>query len=128
MQRNDTVPSPVPDRAKLAGAAHNPRRWDWVEASVWTQRLLAALGHGVPGGPWDSWRDKVTAPPTVEAAWKRGAANTGAAGVDRRSLARFKARAPHSLVELAQERRSGSYQPLPARRVQMPKGKGQPRP
>jgi len=25
-------------------------RWDWVEASVWTERLLAALGNGVTGG------------------------------------------------------------------------------
>ena len=27
-------------------------RWDWVEASVWTERMLAALGNGVKGGKW----------------------------------------------------------------------------
>jgi RNA-directed DNA polymerase len=108
MQLNDTVPSPVPDRAKLEGEAQNPRRWDWVEASVWTQRMLAALGNGVQGGKWYSLMDKVTAPPTLEAAWKRVAANKGAAGVDRISIARFKARAPHYLAELVQELRRGS--------------------
>lgn len=27
-------------------------RWDWVEASVWTERMLAALENGVTGGKW----------------------------------------------------------------------------
>ncbi len=25
-------------------------RWDWVEPSVWTERMLAALDNGVKGG------------------------------------------------------------------------------
>ena len=25
-------------------------KWDWVEATVWTERMLAALGNGVQGG------------------------------------------------------------------------------
>jgi RNA-directed DNA polymerase len=68
--------------------------------------------------------DKVYAPSTLEAAWKRVAANKGAAGVDGISIARFKARASSYLAELESELRSGSYQPLPARRVHIPKGKG----
>jgi hypothetical protein len=26
------------------------RQWAWVEAAVWTDRMLAALGNGVRGG------------------------------------------------------------------------------
>ena len=33
-------------------------RWDWVEASVWTERMLAALDNGVTGGKWYSLIDK----------------------------------------------------------------------
>ena len=29
------------------------RDWSWVEATVWTPRMLAALGNGVKGGKWD---------------------------------------------------------------------------
>ncbi len=36
-------PEPDPD---------DPREWSWVEASVWTDRMLAALGNGVRGGKW----------------------------------------------------------------------------
>jgi hypothetical protein len=27
---------------------------EWVEASIWTERMLAALENGVKGGKWDS--------------------------------------------------------------------------
>jgi len=27
-------------------------RWDWVEPSVWTERMLSALEQGVKGGVW----------------------------------------------------------------------------
>jgi RNA-directed DNA polymerase len=72
--------------------------------------------------------DKVTAPRTLAAAWKRVAANKGAAGVDGISSTRFKARASHDLAALARDLRAGRYQPLPARRVQIPKGQGKTRP
>ena len=63
--------------------AQNPLVWGWVETSVWTKRMLAALGNGVKGGKWFSLIDKVYDRCTLEAAWKRVAANRGAAGVDR---------------------------------------------
>ena len=128
MQPNHTGPSPVPSGAKPEGEAQDPRKWQWVEASIWTKRMLAALGNGVQGGRWYSLMDKVYAPSTLAAAWKRVAANKGAAGVDGISIARFKAHASHYLAELERELRNGSYQPLPARRVHIPKGKGKTRP
>jgi len=128
MQPANQVPSPVPEMAKPEGEAQDPRKWTWVEASVWTERMLAALGNGVKGGRWYSLMDKVASPRTLEAAWKRVAANKGAAGMDGISIARFKARAPHYLAELGEELLRGIYRPLPARRVHIPKGKGKTRP
>jgi RNA-directed DNA polymerase len=69
--------------------------------------MLAALENGGTGGRWYSLMDKVTAPRTLAVAWKRVAANKGAAGVDGISIARFKARASHYLAELERERREG---------------------
>ena len=39
----------VPDRAKQASEIQGPRAWDWVEPTVWTERMLAALDNGVKG-------------------------------------------------------------------------------
>src|SRR5215510_9717810 len=127
MQQAHTRPSPVPSGAKPEGETQAPQSWAWVEASIWTKRMLAALDNGVTGGRWYSLMDKVTAPRTLAAAWKRVAANKGAAGVDGISIARFKARASHYLAELARDLRAGRYQPLPARRLHIPKGQRKPR-
>ena len=103
-------------------------RWDWVEASVWTERRLTALENGVTGGKWYSLIDKVSAPRTLQAAWDRVAANRGAAGVDRMSIEQFQAKEQPYLEELSQALRKGRYQPMAVRRVQIPKGQGQTRP
>ena len=42
--------SSVPETAKQEVEACGPISWQWVEASVWTERMLAALGNGVKGG------------------------------------------------------------------------------
>ena len=41
------VASLVPKVAKQGAEACGPASWQWVEASVWTERMLAALGNGV---------------------------------------------------------------------------------
>src|SRR5215510_13404584 len=128
MPQEQTSPSPVPSGAKHEGEPQARQQWTWVEASIWTKRMLAALDNGVTGGKWYSLMDKVSAPRTLAAAWKRVAANKGAAGVDGISIARFKARASHYLAELERDLRAGTYQPLPARRVHIPKGRGTTRP
>jgi RNA-directed DNA polymerase len=106
----------------------DPRRWTWVEASVWTDRMLAALGNGVRGGKWHSLIDKVYAPQTLMVAWQRVARNRGAAGIDQMSVERFRANAESYLAELAEGLRKGSYRPQAVRRVHIPKGKGKTRP
>lgn len=45
-------------QAKQAGEIRS--RWDWVQPSVWTGRMLTALEVGVKGGKWFSLMDKVT--------------------------------------------------------------------
>ena len=40
----------VPETARPGEEACAPREWPWVERSVWTERMLAALGNGVQGG------------------------------------------------------------------------------
>ena len=118
----------MPATAKRETENQDPRKWAWVEATVWTERMLAALGNGVKGGRWYSLIDKVHTPRTLEAAWQRVASNRGAAGVDRVSIQRFKANETRYLRELRESLLSGSYRPEPVRRVHIPKGPGQTRP
>lgn len=113
--------------ARQGPEAQDPK-WAWVEASVWTERMLAALGNGVQGGKWFSLIDKVYRPTTLAAAWARVRANRGAAGVDGQSVAAFARHAERYLGELAQQLKEGRYQPQPVRRVAIPKGPKQTRP
>jgi RNA-directed DNA polymerase len=117
--------SPVPARATQGAEA---RDWSWVEAAVWTQRMVSALENGVKGGRWYSLMDKVYAPATLEAAWEKVQVNDGAAGVDRQSIERFEAHADQYLTELSTALRESSYHPQPIRRVEIPKGDGRTRP
>ena len=82
----------VPKRA-TQGAETRAGKWSWVEASVWSERMLAALENGVKGGKWFSLVDKVYRIETLRAAWHKVRANAGAAGVDGQSVERFEARA-----------------------------------
>ena len=104
------------------------RQWAGVEAGVWTDRMLSALGNGVQGGKWYSLIDKVYAPATLRLAWTKVEANRGAAGVDGQSVDRFAVRAEAYLSELATALREGSYRPQAIRRVEIPKGDGRTRP
>lgn len=108
----------------------SPTGWTWVEGSVWTEAMLAALGNGVTGGKWYSLMDKVYAPRTLEAAWQRVQANAGAGahGIDRMSVEVFAANAQRYLAELSQAIRAGSYVPQAVRRVYLPKAGGGQRP
>ena len=123
---NRQEPAPaVPATAKQGAEA---RDWSWVEASIWRERMVSALGNGVKGGRWYGLMDKVYAPATLSAAWRKVRAKGGAAGVDGQSIERFAARAEEYLCELGADLRTGSYRAQPIRRVEIPKGDGQTRP
>jgi RNA-directed DNA polymerase len=99
-----------------------------VEATVWSERMLAALENGVRGGKWFSLIDKVYRKETLKAAWHKVKQNAGAAGVDGQSVKQFAARAELYLEELEQALRRGEYRPEPIKRVEIPKGGGKMRP
>jgi RNA-directed DNA polymerase len=118
--------SAVPERARQ-GAETRERPW-WVEALIWTERMVSALENGVTGGKWFSLVDKLTRPTTLEAAWRRVARNQGSAGVDGQSIERFGRAAERYLDELRTALVSGRYRPQPVKRVEIPKGDGKTRP
>ena len=128
--------SGVPEKATQGAENRRRGQWWWTEASIWTERMVSALGNGVKGGKWYSLMDKslpqakagVVRPTTLEAAWRKVARNHGAAGVDGQSIERFAAQAERYLQELRDSLEDGSYRPHPVKRVEIPKGDGRTRP
>ena len=115
----EAQPTSVPNRAKQVGETLD--QWSWVEPSVWTERMLTALEMGVKGGKWFSLIDKVHQLTTLEAAFRKVAANKGAAGVDHVSVAMFEARLDKNLQDLREDLRAGVYRPQAIRRHYIPK-------
>ncbi len=117
----------VPERV-IRGSETRDRDWSWVEAGVWTERMLAALGNGVKGGRWYSLMDKVYRRETLWNAWLQVKSNAGAAGVDGQSVERFAERAEQYVEELEIALKEGTYRPQAVRRVDIPKSGGKTRP
>ena len=114
----ETTPATVP-LAQQAGETLS--RWRWVQPCAWTVRMLTTLEQGVEGGKWFRLFDKVFAERNLWAAFQQVAANRGAAGVDHVTVQEFQRRLPDSLWELADQLRSGTYQPQAVRRTYIPK-------
>ena len=125
---SEKIASPVREIAKQEDSTRLQGNWSWVEASVWTDRMLAALENGVKGGRWYSLMDKVYRMTTLRAAWEKVARNQGAAGVDEVSCKRFGEQSERYLEELSEALRQGTYRPQAVRRVYISKGKGKQRP
>lgn len=125
-------PAEVPTGDKQAGEADARRagtgRWAWVEAAVWTERMLTALETGVKGGVWFSLIDKVYNPRNLWSAWAKAARNKGSAGVDGVTIDRYEKDVEANLSRLSEQLRAGSYQPKPIRRTWIPKADGKMRP
>ena len=113
------LPDAVPAGAKPAGEIR--ARWAWVEAEVWTERMLTALEQGVLGGKWFSLMDKVYALPNLRQAFAGVKANRGAAGVDHVTVKEFERHLEANLEKLSRTLRDGSYHPQAIRRVWIPK-------
>ena len=114
----------IPGGETQAGA----RRWDWVEPSVWTERMLTALEVGVKGGVWFSLMDKVYATRTLESAYRKVASNRGSAGVDQMTVQRYGRYLEQETLRLQKALRDGRYTPQAVRRAWIPKGDGEKRP
>ncbi len=94
---------------------------EWTEASVWTERMLAALERGVKGGKWFSLMDKVWKTENLQSAMKQVMRNQGGAGVDGQSCEEYLKVSPQRLPRLQDKLKEGSYQPKPVKRVWIPK-------
>jgi RNA-directed DNA polymerase len=112
---------------EAASGKTTPVLW-WAEATIWTERMVSALGNGVKGGKWFSLVDKIVRPATLEAAWRKVERNKGSSGIDGQSIERFAAGAELYLAELHETLKAGLYSPSPVKRVDIPKGNGQTRP
>src|SRR5208282_91064 len=110
-QQPEAVPA---SGAKPAGEIR--ARWAWVEAEVWTERMLTALEQGVMGGKWHSLIDKVYALPNLRQAFARVKANQGAAGVDHVTVEEVERDLEANLEKLSQTLAEGSYRPQAVRR------------
>jgi len=116
-------PDGVPGRGAIP-AGEIRARWAWVEAEVWTERMLTALEQGVKGGKWYSLMDKVCALPNLRKAFACVKANRGAAGVDHVTVNGFERRLETNLEKLSRSLADGSYRPQAIRRVWIPKPGG----
>ncbi|MEX2374357.1 MAG: group II intron reverse transcriptase/maturase [Dehalococcoidia bacterium] len=125
-ERNSTA-STVPHSEAKQDASHLAN-WQWVDRSVWSDRMLAALVNGVKGRKWFSLIDKVYRPTTLASAWLQVYGNQGAAGVDQQSVSRFASHAERYLDELQADLAAERYCPQAVRRVEIPKGNGKTRP
>jgi len=65
--------------------------------------------------------DKVYQPKNLRAAWEKVKANRGSGGIDGQSLDAFEQDCEEQLDRLHEELRTNRYQPLPVRRVDIPK-------
>ena len=77
---------------------------------------------------WHSLWGQICDRRNLQAAWKRVRRNRGAPGIDRVTIEEFEVRAEEELQRLERELRDGSYEPLPVRRVMIPKPDGSERP
>lgn len=65
--------------------------------------------------------DKVYQTKNLREAWERVKANRGSGGINRQSLGEFEQRLEEHLARLHEELRTDRYQPLPVKRVEIPK-------
>ena len=115
----ENKPAAVSEAAKQAGETRS--RWDWVEPSVWTERMLTALEQGVKGGKWFSLVDKVYNLQNLRSGFEKVKANGGAAGVDHQTIEMFESQLDENLERLARSLKEGSYRPQAIKRVWIPK-------
>jgi RNA-directed DNA polymerase len=96
-------------------------RWQWVEHSIWTDRMLRTLERGIEGGKWFASIDKVYRIGNLQSAFNQVWRNAGSAGIDGQSIQQFEAQEEQQLQQLSQELQSQSYRPAAVKRVWIPK-------
>ena len=112
---------PLPGVPQAKQGREVPPKWEWTEASVWTERMVATLERGIKGGKWFSLMDKVWKRDNLQSATRQVLRNKGGAGVDGQSCERYRSQAPERLERLQQVLQNGRYTPPPVKRVWIPK-------
>ena len=107
----------VPGESLTQQAQEVRSSWEWVEAAVWTPRMLKALKEGVKGNKWFRLIDKVWAERTLERAWEKVRSNGGSPGVDGISIGRFEKDRQSRLLAVKEQLQRATYQPKPVKRV-----------
>lgn len=92
-------------------------QWDWVEPSVWTDKMLAALENGVKGEKWFSLIDKVWRISNLQSAWEKVASNRGSAGIDKVSIKHYKRHSEERLNRTSELLKHNHYKPNGVKRV-----------
>jgi len=112
-------PTTVPERALQVGEIR--ARWAWVEAEVWTERMLATLETGIEGGKWFRLVDKVWSLKNLGRSLEKVVAKGGSAGIDNQSARQIEAHKSQTIAKLEQELRASQYEPQAVKRVWIPK-------
>ena len=107
----------VPPDKEAQQAQDIRSRWEWVEACVWTERMLKALEEGFEGNRWFRLIDKVWAERTLQRAWEKVRSNGGSPGVDGITIVRFNEDSQSRLLAVREQLKAGTYQPKPVKRV-----------
>ena len=81
-----------------------------------------------PPDPHDHLLERVVSREKIQRAWKRVKANKGAPGIDNMSTEDFPEFARNNWDTIRESLLAGTYQPLPVRRVEIPKATGGTRP
>jgi RNA-directed DNA polymerase len=115
--RKETGPAGVtgPTQPKQAGETHD--RWEWVERSAWTDRMLTRLKESEPTTVWFGLWDKVWAKRNLQAAFGAVWRNQGAPGVDGQTVRQFDEQSEAQLARLSEELQHRRYRRQAARRV-----------
>lgn len=110
-----------PQREPKQGKEAQEGKWQWVERSVWTERMLKTLERGIEGGKWFALIDKVYRIANLQSAFNQVWRNGGSAGIDGQSIQQFEAKEEQQLQQLSQELQKRSYRPAAVKRVWIPK-------
>jgi RNA-directed DNA polymerase len=96
-------------------------QWEWTEASVWTERMLATLERGITGGKWYSLIDKVWKMENLQQAVEKVTQGKSQKKPDGRRCRQYAEQSARRLPNLQGSIQSGQYWPGPSQRVWIPK-------
>jgi RNA-directed DNA polymerase len=111
----------LPGVPKAKQGREVPPPWDWTEAEVWTERMLATLEGGIKGGKWFSLIDKVWKMGNLQRAVEKVVSGKSRNKADGRKCRRYAEQSPRRLPQLQKMLQGGRYEPKAAQRVWIPK-------